>query len=234
VAASALAEGSHGVSAALFDLDGTLIDSRPGIIGSLHAAIADLSHAPDPAIDLTWAIGPPLDEMMPRILAPYGDTRAAEAVTLYRRHYGQQGLYQVKLYPGIPEVLAGFAAAGVVLCLATSKRTVFARRILENLGLASHFRGIYGTEDGRRFDHKPDLVAHVLREQHIAPGSAVMIGDRVHDIEAAHANSLPAIGAAWGYGGEAELRRAGCDALAESAACLLPLALKFLQSGKLP
>ena len=85
----------------LLDLDGTLIDSKPGIVASFNAALVELGHRPDPSFDLTFVIGPVLTDVMGEVLAHYGDTRVDEAVAAYRRHYGAVGLYDVTLYDGI-------------------------------------------------------------------------------------------------------------------------------------
>jgi phosphoglycolate phosphatase len=204
----------------LFDLDGTLTDSAPGIAGSINAALQALGHAPVP--ELGWAIGPPIDDVMARLMRQCGDDRVAEAVTLYRQFYGASGLFDNALYPGIPTMLDNLVAAGFTLCLATSKRRVFAERILAHFGLAARFRGIYGSEEGGLLDHKPALIAHILAREAVRPADAVMIGDRRYDIEGAHANGVRAIGVTWGYGGIAELRAAGADALAFEAASVLP------------
>ncbi len=229
MAASTLAET---MKTALFDLDGTLTDSRSGIVASLRAALRELGHHPDPNEDLTWVVGPPMEQIVERLLAPYGDTRHTRAVALYRRHYAAGGMFDNAVYPGIPEALAAFRTAGFTLFVATAKRTRFAKPILAHFGLADAFAGIYGTEDSGEFDRKADLIAHVLRQHTVDPVQAVMIGDRLHDIEAAHANGLPAIGVAWGYGGPGELERVGADRIAATPAELLPLAEALLQSGR--
>lgn len=122
--------------AVLLDLDGTLTDSRPGIISSYHAAIRSLGHEPDLSIDLTFVIGPTPDSIMPRVLAHYGDDRAALAITNYRDHYGRGALFENAVYDGIVEALDALQVAGRTLYVATAKRTVFARRILDHFGLS--------------------------------------------------------------------------------------------------
>lgn len=198
----------------LLDLDGTLTDSRPGIVASYHAALRSLGHEPDLGIDLTFVIGPPPEEIMPQVLARYGDDRVTEAVALYREHYGRGGLFQNSVYGGIPEALAALAGAGCRLYVATAKRTVFARRILDHFGLSPAFHTIYGSEPGGALDRKGDLIAHILGREAIPPETAVMVGDRHHDIAGAQQNRLPSVGAAWGYGGGEELAAAGADRVA--------------------
>jgi phosphoglycolate phosphatase len=203
--------GARQGRAVLLDLDGTLTDSRPGIVASYHAALRSLGHEPDPAIDLTFVIGPPPEVIMTKVLAHYGDDRVGEAVTLYRDHYGRDFIFDNSVYDGIPAALDRLAGAGFVLYVATAKRTVFARRILERFGLAARFAGIYGSEPGGALDRKVDLIRHLLAAEALSPAAAVMVGDRSHDIEGAHANGLPAIGVAWGYGGADELRAHRAD-----------------------
>lgn len=214
--------------AVLLDLDGTLIDSRPGIVAAIRAALRDLGHAPDPAEDFTWMIGPPMEQVMGSVLARFGDTRTQLAVDRYRANYATSGLSGNAMYPGIAEAVPALAAQ-FDLFLCTAKRTRFAAPILADLGLDRHFRGIHGTEDDGRFDDKAVLARHILAAHGLH--RAAMVGDRIHDMEAAHANRLPAIGAGWGYGGEAELRAAGAtvvlhhaDGLPEAARRLLGLA----------
>ena len=85
----------------LLDLDGTLIDSQPGILASFLAALRALGHEPDETLDIRRYIGPPLEDTMQVLLQPYGDDRVGEAVAAYRQHYGESGLFQSEPYPGI-------------------------------------------------------------------------------------------------------------------------------------
>ena len=217
------------VFTALLDLDGTLIDSRPGIMASVDAAVVALGHAPDPGLDLTGVIGPPMDQAMTYILGRYGDNRVDEGVAAYRAHYGTVGLFGSTLYPGIQAALETMAAAGVVLLVATSKRTVFARRILEHLGVAGLFAGIHGAEPGGALDDKGALIGHVMRHEAIE-GRCAMAGDRRYDIAGAHANGLRAVGVLWGYGNRDELETAGADRLVEQPGDL-PDAMRWAAGG---
>lgn len=206
--------------AVLLDLDGTLVDSKPGILASHAAALRELGHEPDPAYDLTFVIGPVLGDVIGEVLAHYGDTRVDEAVAAYRRHYAESGIFDLAPYDGVTALLPALKAAGLRVFLATSKRTVFASRILDHLDLSRHFDGIYGSEpDGFR-DGKPELIADILRRHDLDPHASVMVGDRRYDIAGAHANRLRGIGALWGYGGRPELEAAGADLLVETPASL--------------
>ncbi len=199
--------------AILLDLDGTLIDSEPGILSSCHAALRALGHTPDPSLDLSAFIGPPIDDIMRVLLEPYGDDRTTEAVAAYRADYGQNGLLLSRPYPGIAEALAALQGAGAQLILATSKRREFAERILEHVGFSGHFSAVHGSEPGGALDHKPELIAHIIERQGLAPDHCVMIGDRRFDIAGAQANNMRALGVLWGYGSQEELEAAGADGL---------------------
>jgi phosphoglycolate phosphatase len=196
----------------LFDLDGTLVDSRPGIIAGLRHALAVLGHEL-PATPLDWAIGPPLADVLARLLARFGDGRVEEGVAAYRQWYGAVGLFDARPYPGVPEVLARLDAAGRSLFVATSKRVDFARTVVGQFGLAGFFRGVYGPGLDGQHARKDDLLRHLLASEGLAPAETVLVGDREHDVAAARANGLRVVGVVWGYGGRDELAEA--DALCD-------------------
>ena len=211
--------GSRG-EAVLLDLDGTLLASRDGIITCLRAALHELGHEPDPAEDLDWVIGPPLPDVMARLLAGLGDDRVEAAIVAYRGHYESSGVLHSPLFPDVPALMRQLANDGRRVFLATSKPLHLARRILERHGLTRYFDGFYGARPDDTGAEKPELIASLLAQEAVDPRRAVMVGDRRYDVSGAHANGMRAIGALWGYGGRAELEAAGADALAESPALL--------------
>ncbi|MGJ5025146.1 HAD hydrolase-like protein [Bradyrhizobium sp. SZCCHNS3002] len=217
------------VHSVLLDLDGTLIDSRPGIAASALAALRSLGHAPDDTLDVTAVIGPPLQDMLRVLLQAHGDGRVDEAVVAYREHYGEIGLFGSTLYPGIREALQAMRDAGLRIYLATSKRELFARRILEHLDLISYFQAIHGSVPSGALDHKPELLAHILTERNIAARDSLMVGDRRHDIAGAHAVKMRSLGALWGYGSRDELETAGADRLVENPDDLARAVLTMLR-----
>lgn len=204
----------------LLDLDGTLIDSYPGILASCLAALRALGHEPDEALDIRRFIGPPLEDIMQALLQSCGDDRVGEAVAAYRRHYGDSGYLGSVPYPGIGGSLAEMKRSGLQLYLATSKRATFASRILDHLKFTAYFDAIYGSVPGGELDHKPELLAHILSQHDLAPANCLMVGDRRHDISGAHAVGMRGLGVLWGYGSRDELETAGADQLVESPADL--------------
>ena len=214
--ASSHSTGRRAGEAVLLDLDGTLIASRDGIVACLRAALRELGHEPDPSQDLDWVIGPPLPDVMARLLGGYGDDHIEEAVLAYRRHTEASGVMQSPTFPGVPAFLEQLARSGRRVFLATSKPLHLARRILERHGLTGYFEGLYGARPDDSGAEKPELIAGLVASERIDPRRSVMVGDRRYDVSGAHANAMRAIGALWGYGGRAELEEAGADALAES------------------
>ena len=204
----------------LLDLDGTLVDSLPGILASCLAALRALGHDADEALDVRRVIGPPLEDIMQVLLQPYGDDRIGEAVAAYRQHYGESGFLGSVPYPGIGESLEEMKRAGLQIYLATSKRAIFASRILDHLDFAGYFDGIHGSVPGGELDHKPELLAHFLSKHALSPSHSLMVGDRRYDISGAHAVGMRGLGVLWGYGTWDELETAGADRLVDSPADL--------------
>lgn len=210
----------------LLDLDGTLTDSERGIIGSMRHALQAMGRvSPDDAA-LRRLIGPPTFETFATLL---GDDLAAvdECVRLYRVHYGEVGLFQSHLYPGVIEMLDALQALGCRLFLATSKPLVYARRILDHYGLTPRFAGIHGAElDGTRAD-KAELIRHLLISEQLDPAQCLMVGDRKHDILGARTNHVAVCCARWGYGEDDEIRAAAPDYECASPAMLSSLVCKL-------
>jgi phosphoglycolate phosphatase len=211
---------SVGPRTVLLDLDGTLIDSRPGIAASCVAALHALGHIPDPAFDVTPLIGPPLPHVMARLLSRYGDDRVDAGMAAYRAHYGEIGLHMATVYPGIAEALR--TLSGRARCfVVTSKRKDFAARIVASLEFSGTICGVYGTEPDGSMDDKARLIAAVLRIEHLGSNDCIMVGDRSHDVIGARDNGLRALGVLWGYGSRDELIAAGADALVATPGDLL-------------
>lgn len=210
----------------IFDLDGTLVDSAPGIVASLTHAVRALGHDFTPSSGITHLLGPPMTQVMAQLLMPYGDDRIDQGVELYRTHYGRYGISGSLAYPGIRQVIDSLTTQGYALYVATSKRQEFAERILSETGLRGHFQSVFGTSPDGKLDDKSRLLDTLLAVEAIRPGSACMIGDKRDDIVAAHQNGLLAIGVLWGYGTRAELIECGADKLVEQPTHLLGALVK--------
>ncbi len=183
----------------VFDLDGTLTDSAPGIVASFRHALAAVGAA-EPAGDLTTLlVGPP----MHRTLAALGlGDRADAAMAAYRADYTARGWAMNRPFDGIADLLADLSAAGVRLAVATSKHEPTARRILEHFGLAGYFSVIAGAgADGIR-SSKSEVLAAALAELAPLPPRVLMVGDRIDDVTGAAAHGIDTVVVGWGYGGD--------------------------------
>lgn len=206
----------------LLDLDGTLTDNFAGISRSIaHALVALGEPAPDPAT-LTGCVGPPLRTSFARLLATADGALIERAIGHYRERYSATGWHENVVYAGVPAMLDALRRAGRRLLLCTSKPQPFAERIVERFDLGGHLAGVYGADLGGTLDDKGALVAHVIARERLDPGHCAMVGDREHDILAAHRHGIRAIGVLWGYGSRAELESAGADAIVTDPGSLPP------------
>jgi len=198
----------------LFDLDGTLVDSVPGIWSSIRVAAAELGLPAPTEGQLRSMVGPPLEDGFAAAFGLTGDD-VVRAVAAYRAHYTAGALLQGTVYDGVPELLDGLRAEGAVLAVATSKPEPFAVRILAHTGLLPRFASVHGATLDGRVRHKDQVVGAALAA-HPDGERPVLVGDRSHDVLGAAAHGLPCIGAGWGPALPGELAAAGAAAVAAS------------------
>jgi phosphoglycolate phosphatase len=198
----------------IFDLDGTLTDSKPGILGCLREVLdARQMHDCGP---LDRFIGPPVEQWAEELL-PQGTSEDRAALAReYRACYDRVGWSNNSVYPGVMEMLAQLHAGKFPLYVCTSKQEHFAVRILETFGLARFFTAIYGDKAVYASHSKIDLLARILAERGLSRESVWMVGDRTFDIDAAHANNIRCLAVGWGYGTAEEWAQA--DAVAATPA----------------
>ena len=193
----------------LFDLDGTLTDSTEGILNCLIYAIERMGfEVPE---DTNIFLGPPIRQSFAEFLGMNGE-QVDEAVRIFRERYSDTGLFENRVYDGIPGMLERLKSGGKRLMVATSKPQVYAVRIFERFGLAQYFEIVGGAElDGSR-DYKDEVIEYVLAKAGITDRSTVlMIGDRRQDVLGAHKTDIECMGILWGYGSVEELTQAGAD-----------------------
>jgi phosphoglycolate phosphatase len=203
----------------LFDLDGTLVDSTPGIWASVRVAAAALG-LPEPTPEqLREMVGPPLQDGFALVLGvPPADV--PRAVAAYRAHYSAGALLDVRVHDGVPELLADLRAGGATLAVATSKPETFAVRVLAHTGLLATFASVHGATLDGAVRHKDQVVAAALAA-HPGGRDPVLVGDRAHDVLGAAAHGLPCIGAGWGPAPDGELEAAGAAVVAATPAAVL-------------
>jgi phosphoglycolate phosphatase len=206
----------------LFDLDGTLVDSTPGIWASVRHAAGHLG-LPEPTPEqLRAMVGPPLQDGFGAVFG-LPPEEVVRAVTAYRAHYAAGAVLDVTVHAGIPQLLATLRADGAVLAVATSKPAVFAERVLDHVGLAAMFAGVHGATLDGAVRHKDQVVGAALAA-HPQGRRPVLVGDRAQDVLGAAAHGLPCIGAGWGPAPAGELVAAGA-ALVVAMPAEVPAAL---------
>lgn len=192
----------------LFDLDGTLSDSAPGILASLRYAFAEHGVPPLDPDTARSLLGPPFYTSLPPLL-PAG-VELWDVIDSYRAHYRSGSMYDTTGYDGIEQALDAVRAAGLTMAVATSKPEAQAGPIVERLGLAGYFATVGGDLDDGSRGTKALVVGEVLRRLgDPAPDTVLMVGDREHDVHGARAHGIDTVGAAWGYGAPGELESAG-------------------------
>jgi phosphoglycolate phosphatase len=184
----------------LFDLDGTIADPKPGITGSARYALAKLGIEPANLDELEHFIGPPLWETFRNRYGLSSD-KTQLAVRYYREYFGDRGIYENALYPGMATLLRDLHEAGKALGLATTKPVMFAERILVNFNVRSYFYAIAGPTFDDNVSKKEDVVRQALSELGCQDRrEAVMVGDTEYDLAGAVGNGLHFVGVRWGYG----------------------------------
>ncbi len=193
-------------SAILFDLDGTIADSAPGITATLAYTFEKLGvPIPPPAELLKW-VGPPIMDSF-RDLAGFDREESERALDIYRERYLDQGAYDATAYAGVGPIIRRISEAGVPMSLATSKPEKPATLILEHFGLARFFDEITGASEDEVRSAKADVIEEALRRLRARGAdlsNTIMIGDRSHDVHGAAAHGIPTIFVRWGYGSPAE------------------------------
>lgn len=165
--------------------------------------------------ELAKWIGPPLHEVLATLLETDDQQLAWQAVGHYRQRYEEVGIFENEVYRGVVEMLSAVQDGGYEALVVTSKPRVYAQQIVSYFGLNHFFGKVYGSELDGTNTKKDDLIRHVLDAEQIAPGEAIMIGDRHNDIDGAKANGTASIGVAWGYGSRNELTECGADWIVE-------------------
>ena len=195
----------------IFDLDGTLIDSRADIVASLNRARAGFGLPPLDDDVAGGFIGDGVQRLLERGLATTDPNVIARALAVFRAHYDAHCLDRTALYPDVPEVLD--VLEGRVRAIVTNKPEPFARKILAGLGVEDRFEFVLGGDTTPAKKPDPAGILDVLRRAGKSPAQALVVGDALQDLEAARAAGVRAALVTYGIGREADLRAAGPDLL---------------------
>jgi len=204
-----------------FDLDGTLTDPQEGITDSLQYALLKLGRVCPDTSELVKYIGPPLRSTFEHLLKTKEKVRIEQAMELYRERFASTGIFENRLYSGIPELLSSLQTDSHALYVVSSKPHIFVEKIIIHFKLGDKFTRVFGPELDGRFDDKKDLLAFVMKETKADPDKSVMVGDRSEDIIAGKVNYSHTIGVTYGYGNQEEIKAASPDFICRSPESIL-------------
>lgn len=200
----------------LFDLDGTVTDPKIGITKSVAYALKHFDINVENLDALTMFIGPPLKDSFMQYYG-FSESDANLAVLKYREYFGTSGIYENTVYEGMEDFLKHLESMDKTLIIATSKPTIYAVKILEHFNLISYFKFVSGSEFSGVRSKKGEVISYALEQNNITDlSSAIMVGDREHDIIGAKENGIASVGVLYGYGSLPELSNAGAESIVNS------------------
>ncbi len=209
----------------IFDLDGTLTDSRVGITKSISHTLAKMGIDPPPLNELEHFIGPPLLDSFKNHYK-FSQNDAEKAIKIFREYYSKNGLYENTLFDGISLLLSSLKGSGIKLAVATSKPQIFAEKILDHFKLSQYFQVVVGASLDNTFSHKNVIIMETIKKfPEISKEKAVMVGDRKFDIEGAKENKIFSIGVKYGFADTGEIEAASPDFISESVEGLFKILL---------
>lgn len=197
-------------TAILWDMDGTIIDSAPGIFESFRYAFDRLGIESPSDDQLRTYLGPPLLDTFREIL-DCDEAEGRRAVDIYREDYLTRGVFVAEVFPGVRNCLEVMQSTGVALGLASSKGLSGINLVADKFDLRGYFEAWGTASDDQKRSAKADVVAYsldLLNEAGHDTSRVILVGDRIHDVEGAHANGIESVLVGWGYGDDAERRSA--------------------------
>ena len=209
----------------LFDLDGTLSNSFPGISNGILYALDKLNIPAPPCEELKCFMGPPLFDQFVRSF-DMNEKTAREAVRLYREYYSEKGIYEQTIIEGAEELLERLTDMNKTVCLATCKPKPFAEKILVNFKIDRYFTEIIGATFDGSINTKKQVITLALDKTGTAPENCLMTGDRFYDVEGAHECGVKCAGVLCGFGSLSELQDAKADYIVSTLADILQIVIK--------
>jgi len=183
-------------SFAIFDFDGTVCDTKAGILKAARYSLEKLGLPPASEEELSRFIGPSLWHSYGEFYSLYGK-EAEEAVRLYREYYDEHGIFEMRVYPGMAQMLEALKEGGITLAIASSKNKPAVSRALEFTGLDDYFSLIVAASPSGELSNKTESIAFALKELKCKPGEAVYIGDSRSDALGAIENGISFIAACY-------------------------------------
>ncbi|MBF5046106.1 HAD family hydrolase [Aggregicoccus sp. 17bor-14] len=204
-------------AAALFDLDGTLVDSLEDIAGAMNWALAQHGLPTHPHEAYRHFVGEGVRVLVSRASNEAPGALQAALLESYRAHYAEHLLDHTRPFPGVRALLERLVAAGTRLAVLSNKSDGYTRQLVEALFPGVPFGAVYGERPGVARKPDPSAALALAAELGVAPAACAFVGDTPVDMKTARAAGMHAVGVTWGFRGEAELRAHGAQALAQSA-----------------
>lgn len=212
----------------LFDLDGTLTNPEEGITNCVKYALESFDIIETNREKLIAFIGPPLKTSFMGIYN-MTESQADSAVAKYRERFAKVGMYENKVFDGVPQMLKALKEKGFKTAIATSKPIEFAREILRYFDLLKYFDLTVGPELNKGLGEKSEIVAEAISRLGVSGKSKmIMIGDREMDVLGAKENGIASVGVTYGFAVDGELENAGADYIVNSIKELETLLLSFM------
>lgn len=214
---------------AIFDLDGTLVDSAPDLHAALDRLMATRGLAPFGRAEVIGMVGDGARALVERALAARGQAFDQAALDAFLEDYTANAAVETRPFPGVEAALDALAEAGWRLAVCTNKPEAAARELLGALGLMPRFAALAGGDSVPARKPDPGHVRAVIALAGCAPDGAVMVGDHRNDVVAAHGAGIPCVFVGWGYGPLAMADGAAVAAMPASLPAELHAALHRLR-----
>jgi len=198
----------------IFDLDGTLADTKKDIGRSVNLTLREVGLPEKPEILIYSFVGSGIRRLIQQAVGEEEGKRFTTAMAVFRKHYLAHLLDTTTFYPGMDGVLDHFKSKKKAVV--TNKAQLYTDKLMAGLKAAGRFDLILGGDNGYPLKPDPKMIVTVLEKLSADPKRSVMIGDGMHDIKAARAAGVPVCAVGYGLGDPEELRRAGPDFFCES------------------
>lgn len=220
----------------VFDLDGTLVDSRPDLLDCLNLCLASIGLEPADPEAMRGFVGHGGRVMLARASAAQGrmldEDELNRLVRLFLEHYSANMPGKTTLFPGTLEALDRFSDAGFLLAICTNKYEHLSTRLIDSLGIADRFAAICGADT---FAHRKPDPRHLTDTIAMAGGDprrAIMVGDSRTDIDTARAAAIPVVAVDWGYSEEPVSQLEPTLVISHYDALTVPVGLRLIEAGR--
>ena len=200
----------------LFDLDGTISDSREGVIGCFQHTLKEMTGSYIEEAAIMKLIGTPIRTIFSELLQTDDEQLITRAISVYRDKYAEIGIAGNRIYPGIAELLSTLKEKPCSIFIVTMKNKLDSAKVIRHLGFDHLIQGIYGPSLEGYPDSKVELIESLLSDNDLKPRETVMIGDRGADVLAGKSNNTWTIGVTYGFGSREEISESSPDFICQS------------------